>query len=100
MTTATSNELMQWGLANLWKDGQEDGYAVRHGAKPVRDFGRRFKGQAAEDETSGNEHNFFEKAFPCLFPYGEGGIEGFQPQTVDFAEHVRWALRYHDRRFR
>ena len=100
MTTATSNELMQWGLANLWKDGQEAGYAVRHGAKPVRDFGRRFAGQSSNDETTGDEDNFFEKAFPCLFPYGEGGIEGFQPETVDFTEHIRWALRYHDRRFR
>ena len=100
MTTATSNELMQWGLANLWKDGEEDGYAVRHGAKPVRDFGRRFNGQSVNDDTGGDEDNFFEKAFPCLFPYGEGGVEGFQPQKVDFTQHIRWALRYHDCRFR
>ena len=100
MTTATSNELMEWGLANLWKDGQEDGYAVRHGAKPVHDFGRRFGGQAPGNEVTGDEHNFFEKAFPCLFPYGEGGVEGSQLETVDFTEHIRWALRYHDRRFR
>lgn len=99
MTTVTSTELMLSGLANLWQEGQEGGYAVRHGRRPVRDFGRRLPGEvttvAGEDEQ-----NFFEKAYPCLFPYGEGGIEGSQQVKVDFTEHVRWALRYHDRRFR
>ncbi|KIM57496.1 hypothetical protein SCLCIDRAFT_10447 [Scleroderma citrinum Foug A] len=31
MTSMTANELTLWGLANLWKDGKEGGYAVRHG---------------------------------------------------------------------
>ena len=100
MTTATSNELMHWGLANLWGNGQEDGYAVRHGTRPVRDFGRRLGKSTQDNETPGDEENFFEKAFPCLFPYGEGGIEGLQRERVDFTEHIRWALQYHDRRFR
>ena len=36
MTMATSNELMHWGLANLWGNGQEDGYAVRHGTRLLK----------------------------------------------------------------
>ena len=96
MTTVTSSELMLCGLANLWKEGRESEYAVRHGHRPVRDFGRRLPGE----KDTGDEHNFFEKAFPCLFPYGEGGIEGSQIISVDFTDHVRWAIRYHDRRFR
>ena len=87
MTTVTSTELMLSGLANLWQEGQEGGYAVRHGRRPVRDFGRWLPGEvttiAGEDE-----HNFFEKAYPCLFPYGEGGIEGSQQVKVDFTEHI------------
>ena len=100
MTTATSNELMMSGLANLWEEGQEGGYAVRHGRQPVRDFGRRLPGEVASTSLEEDHHNFFEKAFPCLFPYGEGGLEGRQEVKVDFTEHIRWALRYHDRRFR
>ena len=96
MTTVTSSELMLCGLANLWKEGRESEYAVRHGHRPVRDFGRRLPGE----KDTGDEHNFFEKVFPCLFPYGEGGIEGSQIISVDFTDHVRWAIRYHDRRFR
>ena len=99
MTTATSNELMLSGLANLWQEGQEGGYAVRHGRQPVHDFGRRLPGELPSTAEE-NEYNFFERAYPCLFPYGEGGIEGTQKVKVDFTEHVRWALRYHDRRFR
>jgi hypothetical protein len=52
------------------------------------------KKHSAEAEEN---HNFFEKAFLCLFPYGEGGIEAARLVKVDFGEHVRWALRYHDR---
>ncbi|KAG1858506.1 hypothetical protein F4604DRAFT_1882876 [Suillus subluteus] len=61
-----------WGLSNLWKEGKEGGYAVHHDPQPVSDFppDRQESGDGA-----GLEHNFFEKAFPCLFPYGEGGIE-------------------------
>ncbi|PBK58622.1 hypothetical protein ARMSODRAFT_900264, partial [Armillaria solidipes] len=88
---------MAWGLANLWKQGKEGGYSVRHGRKP-RDGG-------ADNLDSGPEEanvkpNFFEKAFPFLFPYGRGGLEDDRPTTLDFREHIRWCLRYHDRRFR
>ena len=45
MTSATSNELMLSGLANLWQEGKEGGYAVRHGRQSVRDFGRWLPGE-------------------------------------------------------
>jgi len=99
MTTMRADELTIWGLANLWKEGKEGGYAVRHGLRPVRDFGRPRSGDEELNDTEAEVPNFFEKAFPCLFPYGEGGLEGTQQTQVDFSEHIKWALRYHDRRF-
>lgn len=87
--------MMRWALANLWKSGDEGGYLVRHGQRPVRDYGS--SSGVIGDE---NQSNYFEEAFPCLFPYGVGGIEGHREVKVDFSEHVRWALQYHDRRFR
>jgi len=97
MSKLTASELMTWGLANLWKEGKEGGYLVRHGQQPVKDFGRPH----GSDKLGAAERlNFFARAFPGLFPYGEGGIEANQEVTVDFSEHVQWALRYHDRRFR
>ncbi|KAI6131341.1 hypothetical protein EV401DRAFT_1802613, partial [Pisolithus croceorrhizus] len=88
-------------LANMWEQGREGTYAVRHGAKPVNDFGRaRRDGGKCRADATALETNFFEKAYPCLFPYGEGGIERNQPVNVDMGEHVKWLLRYHDRRFR
>ena len=85
----TANELMLWGTANLWKEGKEGAYAVRHGGQPVHDFGRPRKGEEAHDD---DKSNYFEKAFPCLFLYGEGGIEGQQEVTIHFTDHVKWAL--------
>ncbi|KAI5993305.1 hypothetical protein EDD15DRAFT_2196724 [Pisolithus albus] len=91
MSTVTANEMMSWGLANLWDEGKEGGYAVRHGRQP-NDIPR--------EAEPGTDTNFFEKAYPCLFPYGEGGIERKQPVLVDFGDHIRWLLRYNDRQFR
>ena len=88
---------MKWGLANLWKDGREGGYAVRHGRQPVSDFPPR---EAGDVECRIDQPNFFEKAFPCLYPYGRGGLESRRPVALDFPEHIRWSLQYWDRRFR
>ena len=88
---------MNSGLSNLWESGKEGPYLVRHGQQPVRDFGRLKK---SNGEESTDVLNLFERAFPCLFPYGTGGIEAPQPVEVDFTKHVRWALQYCDKRFR
>ena len=91
---------MMWGLANLWKEGKEGGYFIRHGRNPVNDFPARDDREASHEVTGSQISNFFEKAFPCLYPYGTGGMEAPRRVAVDLREHVQWSLRYHDRRFR
>jgi hypothetical protein len=100
LSKVTANELMAWGLMNMWARGQEGAYAVRHGREPVSDFPPRTKESHSDGSNVSTESNFFEKAFPCLFPYGLGGIEARRPVEVDFRSHVKWALQYFDRRFR
>ncbi|KIK23468.1 hypothetical protein PISMIDRAFT_100334, partial [Pisolithus microcarpus 441] len=101
MSSITAHEMMAWGLTNLWEEGREGAYAVRHGDQPISDFGRaRRNSQDVGELTTQKETNFFERAYPCLFPYGEGGIERHQEVNVDFADHIKWTLRYHDRQFR
>jgi hypothetical protein len=39
-------------------------------------------------------------AYPILFSYGIGGIEGNREKKIGFDEHVQWALQYYDHRFR
>ncbi|KAI9069330.1 hypothetical protein FKP32DRAFT_1559926 [Trametes sanguinea] len=99
LSKMSANELMLWGLANMWNEGREGGYLVRHGSHPVRDFPDGVN-EANPSEEDIDVPNFFERAFPCLFPYGCGGFEARRPVKVDLREHVRWALQYHDRRFR
>jgi hypothetical protein len=96
-----ANELMMWGLTKLWDEGKEGGYAVKHGSKPVRDFPVRVPQEDQREVIEADEiPNFFEKAYPCLFPWGRGGIEAPRPVHVDFREHVNWALQHVDHRFR
>ncbi|KAJ3764784.1 hypothetical protein FB446DRAFT_656130, partial [Lentinula raphanica] len=87
---------MKWALSNLWeeKEAAEGMYAVRRGSEPVPDFIRRPR---TEVDTL---DDFYEKAFPTLFPYGEGGFERQRPTRVDPSTLVRRSLMYHDRRFR
>ena len=92
----SASELVQHGLSNLCADIREPPYAVRHGLQPVSDFPTR----SADGRGTLLSHNLFERAFPCLFPYGEGGLESPRIVPVSFQEHVKWCLRYHDRRFR
>lgn len=95
LSRMTSSEVMQWGLANLWQQGTEGGYAIKHGWQPLRDFG--FSHMETEPTTA---DNLFERAFPCLFPYGLGGVEQFRLVKVDYHGHIRWTMEYHDGRFR
>jgi hypothetical protein len=70
MSKLTASDIMSWAMVNMWSEGHEGLYGVRYGRDPVNDFGQ-IKGtrdEAIEDELEG--HNYFEKAFPCLFPYG------------------------------
>ena len=86
-STANADEVTMWGLMNLWQQNQEGPYLVKHG-EPVNDF------------PNPDCPNFFERAFPCLFPWGEGGFERRRSTPISFRGHVRWALQYFDRRFR
>lgn len=100
MSRITADELMQWGMMNMWNEEREGVYGVRHGACPVGDFGPSTQRQYGSEDDGIDEDNFFEKAFPVLYPYGRGGIEAIRRTKVDFRSHVQWALQYHDRRFR
>lgn len=84
----------------MWKDGKEGAYAVRHGTCPIGDFGIRRNAQQGGTNAEAVESNYFERVFPVLFPYGEGGVEAQRSVVVDFADHIKWLLDYHNRRFR
>ena len=97
----TANEMMMWDLANLWKDGCEGGYSIRHGHLLVHDFGRPLEETNDYSETTIdlNKPNFFEKVYPTLFPYGHGGIEADRASPVKFCDYIIWALQYFDHCF-
>ena len=101
LTNVKASEVMASAVCNLWKEGKEGGYAVKHGQAPVSDFGtQRRKAKHTVHEVEFNQPNFFEKAFPCLFPYSVGGVEADRETQLDFRVHIQWTLQYHDRRFR
>jgi hypothetical protein len=94
-TKLSAAELMTWAVRNLWSE-DEGGYAVRHGRRFVSDF----RPPLVADIPDELQPNFFEKAYPCLFPYGRGGLEAARHTAVDFSDHICWTLQYHDRHFR
>ncbi|KAF8119739.1 hypothetical protein EV363DRAFT_1145398, partial [Boletus edulis] len=75
-------------------EDREGGYVVRHGLKPVSEFGM------GRGSQPGPKENPLAAAYPLLYPYGIGGIEEKRDCTIGFDEHISWALQYYDRRFR
>ena len=96
LSKLSAAEMPLHGIKNLWTGDQEGAYAIRHGRRPVNDFGR----QRINSSRHIDVNNFFERAFPSLYPYGRGGIEASCPVPVNFNEHIRWSLQYFDCRFR
>lgn len=92
----SASEVELQGMVNAWTESIEGGYAIRPGTEPARDFGIT---HATNDDPAGYP-NYWEKAFPLLFPYGCGGPEGARPNFVDLRQHIRWLMDYHDRCFR
>ena len=84
MLQLSSNEMMMWAMAKLWGQGQEGTYAVWHSNQPVHDF----PDWHGMNDINIDHPNFFEKAFPCLFLYGYGGLEADHKVAVSFDEHI------------
>jgi hypothetical protein len=89
MHDVSMNDIMSWAFANI---DDETPYVVHHGSKPVSTFGVTWNCTAHPNDIP----NFFEKTFPCLYPYGCGGVEASHASFVGIRDHIRWCLQYHD----
>lgn len=92
----SSQEMQLRGLINMWERGEEGAYLVQHSQKPAPDF-------PSHQKFSTNlvvKDNYWEMAFPTLFPYGTGGLDADRPVKINLIEHARWLLQQHDHRFR
>ncbi|VDC07039.1 unnamed protein product [Peniophora sp. CBMAI 1063] len=69
-------------------------YHVRHTRDMIIDL------PSAREAAGLGDVSMWEQGYPCLFPRAEGGFERVRPVPIPLKEHVRWALDYHDRRFR
>ncbi|KAF8438103.1 hypothetical protein L210DRAFT_984820 [Boletus edulis BED1] len=98
MSEVKDDELLGYAMQNATK-GVDEKYFVRRGQNFVNEYPRQTNvgGLVQGDEDNPNH---LLGAFPCLFPYGCGGFEVDRPKKLSYAEHVRWMLRYADRRFR
>ncbi|KAF8545972.1 hypothetical protein OG21DRAFT_1479734 [Imleria badia] len=77
---------MVWGIRNLSNEDEDSkgAYSVQHGHQPVQDF-------VSNDLNDQNKDNLFEKAFPCLFPYGQGGLEGNRLRAL-MSAHIQTSI--------
>ncbi|KAF7288212.1 ATP-dependent DNA helicase [Mycena chlorophos] len=73
-------------------------YGVRPGSSYINEYPRETNGQRTDGGIANPNHLL--GAFPCLFPYGYGGLEVDRQGDVPYATHIRWCLQYDDARFR
>ena len=96
----TDSELMAHALANCTQLIQEEDYMIRRGSAFVNEYARVDPQTGQRNDGGPSDANHLLGTFPTLFPYGKGGFEIERHVTVPYEAHVRWALRYEDRRFR
>lgn len=77
-----------------------DAWLVQRSGDCVNEYPRRSADGSLSDGTDDANPSHLLGSFPCLFPYGEGGLEVRRPIPVSYDAHARWALRYEDKRFR
>lgn len=82
------SQLANYGLANLWSQGREGGYAVQHDWNALSEF------------PSATQASIWELTYPDLYPFGYGGPENPRRRKLSLTEYAQWALQYEDRRFR
>lgn len=96
----TDTELMAHALANCSQVIQEEDYMIRRGSAFVNEYARVDPLTGQRNDGGPGDANHLLGTFPTLFPYGLGGFEVDRPVPVPYEAHVRWTLRYEDRRFR
>lgn len=76
---------------------------IAKAAKHLREDGGGVLAISHDDKPQSIYHNpqLYPMMFPCLFPYGLGGIGGFNSDALDMSDmmHKRRLLMYHDKRF-
>lgn len=100
LSSITAQDLLDFAINNCDESREEGAYAIRHGSKPMNTFGQPHKGATDAEKEDVLRTNPMASMFTTLFPFDEGGIEAKKRRPVGFIEHVRWALQYHDHRFR
>ena len=96
----TDKELMAHALANCSQLIREEDYMIRRGSAFVNEYARVDPSTGQRNDGGPGDANHLLGTFPTLFPYGLGGFEIERRVNVPYESHVRWALRYEDRRFR
>ena len=96
----TDTELMAHAFANCSQMIREEDYMIRRGSAFVNEYVRVDPSTGQRNDGGPGDANHLLGTFPTLFPYGLKGFEVDRRVNVPYETHVRWALRYADRRFR
>jgi hypothetical protein len=96
----TESELMAHAFANCAQMIREEDYMIRRGSAFVNEYARVDPLTGQRNDGGPGDPNHLLGTFPTLFPFGLGGFEIQRLVNVPYEAHVRWALRYEDKRFR
>jgi hypothetical protein len=94
-SSISAKEMISSVIQNLISgDKSEGGYAIRTNQRFANEFPSKYDNKSSQDAF-----NLLVCAYPILFPFGHGPFSNGRKNNVSFINHVRWALRYYDRRF-
>lgn len=79
---------------------ESEDFVIRRGSAFVNEYPRYDPILGERCDGGPSNPNHLLGTFPTLFPYGRGGFETKRTTDVPYEKHSRWAMKYHDKRFR
>jgi hypothetical protein len=93
------SDILAHTLSNTANTPNPD-FTVQRSSAFVNEYPRVNPVTGERTDGGPSDPNHLLGAFPVLYPFGKGGFEVGRDPVVSYEKHVRWALRYADRRFR
>lgn len=96
----TDSDIVSHAFANATEEDQTPSFLIRRSSAFINEYARKDEVMGLRSDGGPSNPNHLLGSFPVLFPYGAGGFEVWRKETVPYEVHSRWALQYHDKRFR
>jgi len=95
----TDSDIMSHAFANASQEDEIPSFLIWRSSAFINEYACKDEITGLRSDGGPSNPNHLLGSFPVLFPYGAGGFEVWQKETVPYEVHSCWALQYHNKCF-